>query len=80
MAETINLKLKIWRQRNGTDTGNFEMYDMPGVNTHMSFLEMLDVLNDRLFREGKVPVAFDNDCREGICVMCSMYINGRAHG
>lgn len=80
MAELINLKLKIWRQRNSTDTGHFEMYDMPGVNTHMSFLEMMDVLNDRLIREGKDPVAFDHDCREGICGMCSMYINGRAHG
>jgi len=80
MAETINLKLKIWRQRNAADAGHFEMYDMPGVNTHMSFLEMMDVLNDRLIREGKDPVAFDHDCREGICGMCSMYINGRAHG
>ncbi len=80
MANTINLKLKIWRQRNKTDAGQFEIYDMPGVNTHMSFLEMLDVLNDRLIREGKDPVAFDHDCREGICGMCSMYINGRAHG
>lgn len=80
MAETINLKLKIWRQRNSADAGHFEMYDMPGVNTHMSFLEMMDVLNDRLIREGKDPVAFDHDCREGICGMCSMYINGRAHG
>ena len=53
---------------------------MPDVNTHMSFLEMLDVLNDRLIREGKEPVAFDHDCREGICGSCSMYINGRAHG
>ncbi len=80
MAETINLKLKIWRQRNSTDAGHFEMYDMPDVNTHMSFLEMMDVLNDRLIREGKDPVAFDHDCREGICGTCSMYINGRAHG
>ena len=80
MAETINLKLKIWRQKNAKENGRFEIYDMPGVNTHMSFLEMLDVLNDRLVREGKEPVAFDHDCREGICGMCSMYINGRAHG
>jgi succinate dehydrogenase / fumarate reductase, iron-sulfur subunit len=80
MADTINLKLKIWRQRNNNATGKFEIYDMPGVSTHMSFLEMLDVLNDRLVREGKDPVAFDHDCREGICGMCSMYINGRAHG
>ncbi|MEY4593969.1 MAG: hypothetical protein RIQ47_379 [Bacteroidota bacterium] len=80
MAESINLKLKIWRQRNSKDSGHFEMYDMPGVSTHMSFLEMMDVLNDRLIRDGKDPVAFDHDCREGICGMCSMYINGRAHG
>src|SRR5262245_28985781 len=80
MSETINLKLKIWRQKNAKDRGTFEMYDMPGVSTHMSFLEMLDVLNDRLVRQGKEPVAFDHDCREGICGMCSMFINGRAHG
>ncbi|MFM9028115.1 MAG: succinate dehydrogenase/fumarate reductase iron-sulfur subunit, partial [Bacteroidota bacterium] len=80
MSDTINLKLKIWRQRNSNDAGRFETYDMPGVSTHMSFLEMMDVLNDRLIREGKEPVAFDHDCREGICGMCSMYINGRAHG
>ncbi len=80
MAETINLKLKIWRQKNHSDRGTFELYDMPGVSTHMSFLEMMDVLNDRLIREGKDPVAFDHDCREGICGMCSMYINGRARG
>jgi succinate dehydrogenase / fumarate reductase, iron-sulfur subunit len=78
--ETINLKLKIWRQKNSSDRGHFEMYDMPGVSTHMSFLEMMDVLNDRLIRDGKDPVAFDHDCREGICGMCSMYVNGRAHG
>ncbi len=78
--ETINLKLKIWKQRNADSKGTFELYDMPGVSTHMSFLEMLDVLNDRLIRAGKDPVAFDHDCREGICGSCSMYINGRAHG
>ncbi|REJ83075.1 MAG: succinate dehydrogenase/fumarate reductase iron-sulfur subunit [Bacteroidetes bacterium] len=76
----MNLKLKIWRQKNTVTKGYFETYDMPGVNTHMSFLEMMDVLNDRLIREGKDPVAFDHDCREGICGMCSMYINGRPHG
>src|SRR4051812_16007185 len=80
MSDSINLKLKIWRQKNASDKGHFEMYDMPGVSTHMSFLEMMDVLNDRLIRDGKDPVAFDHDCREGICGMCSMYINGRAHG
>jgi len=80
VAETINLKLKIWRQKNASIAGRFEIYDMQGVSTHMSFLEMLDVLNERLIRESKEPVAFDHDCREGICGMCSMYINGRAHG
>ena len=60
--------------------GRFEIYEMPGVSTHMSFLEMMDVLNDRLIKEGNDPVAFDHDCREGICGTCSMYINGRAHG
>jgi len=80
MSDTINLKLKIWRQKNGSDKGRFEHYDMPGISTHMSFLEMMDVLNDRLIREEKDPVAFDHDCREGICGACSMYINGRAHG
>jgi len=80
MSESINLKLKIWRQKNADDKGRFETYDMPGVSTHMSFLEMMDVLNDRLIKADKDPVAFDHDCREGICGMCSMYINGRAHG
>ena len=80
MAETINLKLKIWRQKNHSDRGTFELYDMPGVSTHTSFLEMMDVLNDRPHPEGKDPVVSDHDCREGICGMCSMYINGRAHG
>jgi succinate dehydrogenase / fumarate reductase, iron-sulfur subunit len=76
----ISLKLKIWRQKNKSDRGGFEIYDMPVVSTHMSFLEMMDVLNEKLIHEGKDPVAFDHDCREGICGMCSMYINGRAHG
>ena len=78
--ESINLKLKVWRQRNNKDAGHFEMYDMPGVSTHMSFLEMMDVLNERLIRDGKDPVAFDHDCREGICGMCSQVINGVPHG
>ena len=76
----INLHLKIWRQKNSTAHGRFEIYHMPDVNTHMSFLEMIDVLNERLIKEGKDPVAFDHDCREGICGTCSMFINGRAHG
>jgi len=80
MSETINLTLKIWRQKNSTTKGKFENYEMKDVSTHMSFLEMLDVLNERLVKEGNEPVAFDHDCREGICGMCSMYISGRAHG
>jgi succinate dehydrogenase / fumarate reductase, iron-sulfur subunit len=77
---TINVTLKVWRQKNKTEKGKFETYDMKGVSPDMSFLEMFDVLNDRLIIEGKDPVAFDHDCREGICGMCSMYINGRPHG
>lgn len=80
MSESINLTLKIWRQKNSTTKGKFENYEMKNVSTHMSFLEMLDVLNERLVKEGNEPVAFDHDCREGICGMCSMYISGRAHG
>ncbi len=78
--KTLNLTLKVWRQKNKTEKGKFETYEMKGVSTDMSFLEMFDVLNDRLIVEGKDPVAFDHDCREGICGMCSMYINGRPHG
>lgn len=80
MAETINLTLKIWRQKDSKAQGKFETYKLDGVSTHMSFLEMMDVLNEKLTRENIEPVAFDHDCREGICGMCSMYINGRAHG
>jgi succinate dehydrogenase / fumarate reductase iron-sulfur subunit len=76
----INVTVKVWRQKNKSDKGNFETHDMKGVSTDMSFLEMFDVLNERLINEGKDPVAFDHDCREGICGMCSMYINGRPHG
>ncbi|MBK7310398.1 MAG: succinate dehydrogenase/fumarate reductase iron-sulfur subunit [Sphingobacteriaceae bacterium] len=76
----INVTVKVWRQRNKNEKGTFETHDMKGVSTDMSFLEMFDVLNERLINEGKDPVAFDHDCREGICGMCSMYINGRPHG
>jgi len=76
----INVKLKVWRQKNANAKGSFEEYNMPEVSTDMSFLEMFDVLNERLITEGKDPVAFDHDCREGICGMCSMFINGRPHG
>ena len=78
--KSINLTLKVWRQRNSNDGGGFETYDVKDVSTEMSFLEMFDVLNERLIKEGKDPIAFDHDCREGICGMCSMFINGRPHG
>ncbi|MCO5230514.1 MAG: succinate dehydrogenase/fumarate reductase iron-sulfur subunit [Chitinophagales bacterium] len=76
----LSLKLKVWRQKNSKDNGHFESYDVKGISTEMSFLEMFDVLNERLINEGQEPIAFDHDCREGICGMCSMYINGRPHG
>ena len=79
MAE-LNLTLKIWRQRSPSENGRFETYDVDNLNTHMSFLEMIDVLNEKLINENQDPVAFDHDCREGICGMCSMVINGRPHG
>lgn len=78
--ENLNLTLKVWRQKGKKDKGGFETYKLKGVSTHASFLEMMDVLNEQLINENKEPVAFDHDCREGICGMCSMYINGRAHG
>ncbi|RTL60925.1 MAG: succinate dehydrogenase/fumarate reductase iron-sulfur subunit [Sphingobacteriales bacterium] len=78
--KNINLTLKVWRQKNSKTEGGFETYDVKDVSTEMSFLEMFDVLNERLIREGKDPIAFDHDCREGICGMCSMFINGRPHG
>src|SRR5579863_6963531 len=77
---TMNLTLKVWRQRSKKDKGQFEKYDVKDISSEMSFLEMFDVLNERLIHEGKDPIAFDHDCREGICGMCSMYINGKAHG
>lgn len=76
----MNLTLKVWRQKNAKDQGRFEAYDVKDISSEMSFLEMFDVLNERLINEGKDPIAFDHDCREGICGMCSMHINGRAHG
>jgi succinate dehydrogenase / fumarate reductase, iron-sulfur subunit len=76
----MNLTLKVWRQANKSTDGAFETYEVKDISSEMSFLEMFDVLNERLVREGKDPIAFDHDCREGICGMCSMYINGRPHG
>ena len=80
MGKLLNLKLKVWRQDDAEDRGRFEEYDADGVDTDMSFLEMLDVVNERLIEDGKEPIAFDSDCREGICGTCSMVINGTPHG
>lgn len=76
----MKLTLKIWRQKNAADKGKLVEYPISDVSPDMSFLEMLDVLNDQLVEKGDDPIAFDHDCREGICGMCSLYINGRAHG
>ncbi|HSD22039.1 MAG TPA: succinate dehydrogenase/fumarate reductase iron-sulfur subunit [Anaeromyxobacter sp.] len=76
----MRISLDIWRQKNPRDPGHFERHELADISEHMSFLEMLDVLNQRLVTEGKDPVAFDSDCREGICGMCGFLINGEAHG
>ncbi len=76
----MNLTLKVWRQRNPNDTGRLVTYEAKNVSTHMSFLEMLDVVNTDLVKKGEDPIAFDHDCREGICGSCGLMINGRAHG
>ena len=76
----MNLTLKVWRQKNNADKGRFETYPANNISPDMSFLEMIDVVNESIIKEGKDPIAFDHDCREGICGMCSMYINGRPHG
>ncbi|MDI9337938.1 MAG: succinate dehydrogenase/fumarate reductase iron-sulfur subunit [Alphaproteobacteria bacterium] len=78
--KNINLNLKIWRQENSTSKGGFVNYKLHNLTNEMSFLEMLDVLNEQLITKGQDPVAFDHDCREGICGMCSLYINGKPHG
>ncbi len=79
-AKNINITLKIWRQKDSKAKGQLETYKLNEVSTASSFLEMLDQLNEQLINEGTEPIAFDHDCREGICGMCSMYINGRPHG
>jgi succinate dehydrogenase / fumarate reductase iron-sulfur subunit len=76
----MKVTLKIWRQENARSKGSFQTYELDGVSVEMSFLEMLDSLNTKLIKEGKEPVAFDHDCREGICGSCGMYINGHPHG
>ncbi|MBB6328586.1 succinate dehydrogenase / fumarate reductase iron-sulfur subunit [Algoriphagus iocasae] len=76
----MKLTLKVWRQKNASDNGSFVTYPLDGISKDMSFLEMLDVLNEELSEKGEDPVHFDHDCREGICGMCSLYINGKPHG
>ncbi|WP_405294898.1 succinate dehydrogenase/fumarate reductase iron-sulfur subunit [Algibacter sp. Ld11] len=76
----MNLTLKIWRQKDASSKGQMVDYKVTDISEHMSFLEMMDVLNEQLVNSGEEPIAFDHDCREGICGMCSMYINGEAHG
>ena len=78
--KNINIKVKVWRQRDAQSQGAFETYELQNISQGSSFLEMLDILNERLVREHKEPVVFDHDCREGICGMCSLFINGEAHG
>ena len=76
----MNLTLKIWRQKNSNSEGKMVKYNISDISPDMSFLEMIDVLNNQLIKNDQDPVSFDHDCREGICGMCSMFINGEAHG
>ncbi len=80
MTKTINLTLKVWRQKGPNVKGRLETYQARDISTDMSFLEMIDVINEQLTLDGTEPIAFDHDCREGICGMCGAMINGRAHG
>jgi len=80
MSKTINITLHVWRQKNAQDPGGFVQYAAQDISTEMSFLEMLDVVNEGLIRKGEEPITFDHDCREGICGQCGMVINGRPHG
>ncbi len=80
MAKKLNLTLRVWRQDNAADQGRFETYPAQGIDEDMSFLEMLDVVNEGLVETGREPIAFDSDCREGICGTCSLVINGIPHG
>lgn len=80
MSETLDLTLKVWRQAGANAPGRYVEYQLKEISTHMSFLEMLDVLNEQLNEKGEEMIAFDHDCREGICGMCSLMINGQAHG
>src|SRR5262245_21706936 len=78
--ERMRITLKVWRQDGADQPGRMETHTLSDVSPHMSFLEMLDVLNEQLISQGRVPVAFDHDCREGICGACSLVIDGQAHG
>ncbi|HKA04103.1 MAG TPA: succinate dehydrogenase/fumarate reductase iron-sulfur subunit [Acidimicrobiales bacterium] len=80
MAKTLNVTLRVWRQDGPDDPGRFETYEAEGISDDASFLEMLDIVNDRLNEAGQEPIAFDHDCREGICGSCSLMIDGQAHG
>lgn len=80
MSKTMNLTLHVWRQKSPDDAGGFETYPVKDIDAHISFLELLDVVNEGLLNDGKEPIAFDSDCREGICGMCGLVINGVAHG
>ena len=80
MEKFLNITLKVWKQNGPREKGRFETYKLSNISVDSSFLEMMDILNEQLINEGKEPVAFDHDCREGICGMCSLYINGRPHG
>jgi succinate dehydrogenase / fumarate reductase iron-sulfur subunit len=80
MSVSIDITVKVWRQASPSSTGQLTTYDVPGISVDMSFLEMLDILNDRLLEKGEEPIAFEHDCREGICGSCGLMINGQAHG
>ena len=80
MDKNISFTLKVWRQRGPKEKGHFDSFQMKDIPGDTSFLEMMDILNEQLVEEGKEPIVFDHDCREGICGMCSMYINGHPHG
>jgi len=79
-GKTLNLTLKVWRQKDANDTGRFEIYRANDIDVNASFLEMIDVVNDQMVKEGKEPIAFDHDCREGVCGMCGAVVNGQPHG
>ena len=80
MSSALRLTLKVWRQEGASAPGKFETYELDGISEHISFLEMLDMLNQQLIEEGKIPVTFEHDCREGICGSCGFVISGQPHG